>query len=68
MVLKSFRKDCQAKKRLMTDKKTSDKWYEDDFKVWDRFEMKTMKDYRDFYLKCDKLLLADVFAKFRNSS
>ena len=23
--------------------------------------MKTMKDYHDFYLKCDVLLLADVF-------
>ena len=23
--------------------------------------METMKNYRDFYLKCDALLLADVF-------
>ena len=30
--------------------------------------MKTMKDYHDFYLKCDVLLLADVFEKFRNNS
>ena len=30
--------------------------------------MKTMKDYRDLYLKCDVLLLADVFVKFRNNS
>ena len=28
--------------------------------------MKTMKDYQDWYLKCDVLLLADVFEKFRN--
>ena len=27
-----------------------------------------MKDYRDFYLKCDVLLLPDVFEKFRNNS
>ena len=30
--------------------------------------MKTMKDYCDLYLKFDVLLLADVFAKFRNNS
>ena len=30
--------------------------------------MKTMKDYHDLYLKCDVLLLPDVFEKFRNSS
>ena len=27
-----------------------------------------MKDYHDFYLKCDVLLLPDVFEKFRNNS
>ena len=27
-----------------------------------------MKDYHDFYLKCDVLLLGDVFEKFRNNS
>ena len=30
--------------------------------------MKTMKGYRDLYLKCDVLLLADVFEKCRYSS
>ena len=28
--------------------------------------METIKDYHDLYLKCDVLLLADVFEKFRN--
>ena len=28
--------------------------------------MKTMKDYHDFYLKCDVSLLASVFEKFRD--
>ena len=28
--------------------------------------MRTMKDYHDFYLKCDVFLLGDVFEKFRN--
>ena len=30
--------------------------------------MKTMKDYHDLYLKCDVLLLFDVFEKSRNNS
>ena len=28
----------------------------------------TMKDYHDSYLKCDILLIANVFEKFRNNS
>ena len=27
-----------------------------------------MKDYYDLYLKCDVLLLADVYQKFKNNS
>ena len=52
----------------LTGKKVSDKEYEHVRKVWNKFEMKTMKDYHDLYLKCDVLLLADVFEKFRNNS
>ena len=36
------------------------------FKVSNKFEMKTMKNYHNLYLKCDALLLADAFQKFRN--
>ena len=33
-------------------------------KIWDKFEMKSMGDYHDHYLKKDKLQLDDVFEKF----
>ena len=31
-------------------------------------KMKTMEDYHDLFLKCDVLLLADVFEKFWNNN
>ena len=46
---------------LLTDKKNSDKEYEHIFQVSNKFEMKTMKYYQEFHLKCDVLLLANVF-------
>ena len=52
---------------LLTDRKISDKEYEYMLNVWNQFEMKTMKDYHDLYLKYDVLSLADVFQKFRNN-
>ena len=52
----------------LTGKKISDKEYDHVPKVWNTFQMKTMKDYHDSYLKGDILLLANVFGKFRNSS
>lgn len=52
----------------MTGKKISDKEYEHFIKVWDRFEIKTMKDYYELYLKCDMLFPANVFEKLSNGS
>ena len=71
MRLKSLKKNYLAKKsflvRLKVKKKISDKEYQHVLKVWNKFEMKTMKDYHDLYLKCDVLLSVDVFQKFRNN-
>ena len=50
------------------DRNISDKDYQHFFNVWKKIEIKTMKDYHEFYLKGDNLLLADVFAKFRNNT
>ena len=61
-----FKEQLQSKEKicsLLTGKKISDEEYEYVLKVWNKFEMKTMKDYHDLYLKCDVLLLADVFEK-----
>ena len=49
-------------------KKDSDKEYDHVLKVWNKFEMKMMKDYNDLYLRCDVLLLGNVFEKVRNNS
>ena len=39
----------------LTSKTISDKEYDHVLKVWNEFEMKTMKDYYNLYLKCDVL-------------
>ncbi|CAB3992197.1 uncharacterized transposon-derived [Paramuricea clavata] len=43
----------------------SDANYERAQNVWNVFDMKTMRDYHDLYLKTDVLLLADVMENFR---
>ena len=51
----------------LTDRKISDKECKHVLNDWKKFEIKTMKDYQDLYLKCDVLLSANVFEKFRNN-
>ena len=61
---KYFKEQLPSKEKFysfLTSKNISDKEYEHALNVWDKFETKKMKDNHDFYLKCDLLLLADVF-------
>ena len=37
-------------------------------KIWNRFNLKSLVDYHDHYLKKDVLLLADFFQKFASES
>ena len=53
---------------LLTGNTVSDKEYDHVINVWNKFEMKTVKDYHDLYLMWDVLLLADVLEKSRNNS
>ena len=48
---------------LFTGEKNSDKEYEHVLKVWNKFEIKAIKGYHDLYLKCNVILLADIFLK-----
>ena len=51
-----FKEEFPSKVKLyssLTGRKITDKEYEHILNVWKNFEMKTMKDYHDLYLKCD---------------
>ena len=50
----------------LSDSNISKQDYDHANSVWDTFQMKTMEDYHDLYLKTDVLLLTDVFEEFRN--
>ena len=66
-----FKEKLTSKEKFyssLTSKKISSKEYEHVLKVWNKFGMKTIKDHHGLYLKCDVLLLADVFEQIKNSS
>ena len=62
-----FQEEFPSKEKFnncLTSRKIKE--YEHLLNVWNKFKMKTLKDYHDLYLKCNFLFLADVFEKFRN--
>ena len=66
-----FKEELPSKEKLyssLIDREITDKEYDHVLNVWNKSEMKAMTDYHDLYLKCDVLLLADVFEKRRNNS
>ena len=52
----------------LTEENISSSDYEHAQKVWNKFDMHTMRDYHDLYLQTDVILLADVFEEFRKMS
>ena len=51
----------------LNEEALSDVDYERAVKVWNHFDMKTLREYHDFYLTLDVLLLSDVFERFRHA-
>ena len=65
-----FKEELRRKEKpysWLKAKEIIEKEYEPGLKVCNAFETNTQKDYHDLYLKCNALLLADVFKKFKNS-
>ena len=52
---------------ILTDESITDEQYKHAKNVWNTFNLKTMGEYYDLYLKSDIPLLADVFENFRKT-
>ena len=66
-----FKEKSPSKEKFydfLTGRITTEKDNEYVLNTWNKLEMETIKDHHNLYLKCDVLLLADVFEKFRSNS
>ena len=68
-VLINSMKNYQQKKTfsIMNNEHITDEDYKHVQTVWETFELKSMGEYHDLYLKSDVLLLTDVFENFRRT-